>query len=131
MMQDSVCDLIVRLKTGHMARKTSVKMQASKLRGAILDVLAREGYIRSYTKETVRKGVEQFEVQLKYYEGQPVIQRIRAVSTPGRRVYRGVADLPRVHNGLGVLVVSTPKGVLSDVEARTQNVGGEVLLEVF
>jgi small subunit ribosomal protein S8 len=104
---------------------------ASRLRSNVLDVLKREGYIRDYAQHEVRPGIAEVEIQLKYYEGEPVIREISRVSTPGRRVYSKIRDLQRVYNGLGIAILSTPRGVLSDSEARDMNVGGEVLCQVF
>ena len=127
---DPVGDLLTRIRNGHRAKKDSVLSPASKLRVRVLDVLQREGYIRGYSEEQMgpAAGVR---IELKYFEGQPAIKHIARVSKPGRRVYSGSQDLPRVMNGLGITIVSTPSGVLSDAEAREQNVGGEVLAEVF
>lgn len=127
---DPLGDLLTRIRNGQRARKDSVLSPASKLRVRVLDVLQREGYIRGYSEEEMgpAKGVR---IELKYFEGQPAIKHVARVSKPGRRVYSGSSDLPRVMNGLGITIVSTPKGVLSDAEAREQNVGGEVLAEVF
>jgi small subunit ribosomal protein S8 len=129
-INDPVGDLLTRIRNGQRARKDSVLSPASKLRSRVLDVLQREGYIRGYSDETLNEhpGIR---IELKYFEGQPAIQHIARVSKPGRRVYSGSKELPRVRNGLGITIVSTPKGVLSDAEAREQNVGGEVLAEVF
>ena len=129
-MTDPLGDMLTRIRNGQQARKDSVLSPASKLRVRVLDVLQREGYIRGYQEETTgpEKGVR---IELKYFEGQPAIQHVTRVSKPGRRVYSGSQELPRVRNGLGITIVSTPKGVLSDAEAREQNVGGEVLAEVF
>jgi small subunit ribosomal protein S8 len=129
-MTDPLGDMLTRIRNGQQARKDSVLSPASKLRVRVLDVLQREGYIRGYQEETTgpEKGVR---IELKYFEGQPAIQHVSRVSKPGRRVYSGSQELPRVRNGLGITIVSTPKGVLSDAEAREQNVGGEVLAEVF
>jgi small subunit ribosomal protein S8 len=129
-INDPVGDLLTRIRNGQRARKDSVLTPASKLRARVLDVLQREGYIRGYSDETLNEhpGIR---IELKYFEGQPAIQHIARVSKPGRRVYSGSKELPRVRNGLGITIVSTPKGVLSDAEAREQNVGGEVLAEVF
>jgi small subunit ribosomal protein S8 len=104
---------------------------ASKMRARLLDVLTEEGYIRGYHLVEKPGAFPEFEVELKYFDGQPVIVEISRVSKPGRRVYSGATELPRVMNGLGITIVSTPRGVLSDAEAREQNVGGEVLAEVF
>ncbi|UVO49750.1 30S ribosomal protein S8 [Sphingomonas sp. SUN019] len=127
---DPVGDLLTRIRNGQRAKKDSVLSPASKLRIRVLDVLQREGYIRGYSDEEMgpAKGVR---IELKYFEGQPAIKHVARVSKPGRRVYSGSQDLPRVMNGLGITIVSTPRGVLSDAEAREQNVGGEVLAEVF
>lgn len=127
---DPLGDLLTRIRNGQRARKDSVLSPASKLRVHVLDVLQREGYIRGYSEEDMgpAKGVR---IELKYFEGQPAIKHVARVSKPGRRIYSGSQDLPRVMNGLGITIVSTPKGVLSDAEAREQNVGGEVLAEVF
>ncbi|NTS65033.1 30S ribosomal protein S8 [Sphingomonas hominis] len=127
---DPLGDLLTRIRNGQRARKDSVLSPASKLRIRVLDVLQREGYIRGYSDEEMgpAKGVR---IELKYFEGQPAIKHVARVSKPGRRVYSGSQELPRVMNGLGITIVSTPRGVLSDAEAREQNVGGEVLAEVF
>ncbi len=127
---DPLGDLLTRIRNGQRAKKDSVLSPASKLRIRVLDVLQREGYIRGYSDEELGpiKGVR---IELKYFEGQPAIKHVARVSKPGRRIYSGSQDLPRVMNGLGITIVSTPKGVLSDAEAREQNVGGEVLAEVF
>lgn len=127
---DPLGDLLTRIRNGQRARKDSVLSPSSKLRTRVLDVLQREGYIRGYSDEQMgpAAGVR---IELKYFEGQPAIKHVARVSKPGRRVYSGSTGLPRVMNGLGITIVSTPRGVLSDAEAREQNVGGEVLAEVF
>ena len=129
-LTDPLGDLLTRIRNGQRAKKDSVLSPASKLRVRVLDVLQREGYIRGYSEEQMgpAAGVR---IELKYFEGQPAIKHIARVSKPGRRVYSGSQGLPRVMNGLGITIVSTPRGVLSDAEAREQNVGGEVLAEVF
>ena len=129
-MNDPLGDLLTRIRNGQQARKDSVVSPASKLRARVLEVLAREGYIRGYKEEALgaAKGLR---IELKYFEGQPAIRHVARVSKPGRRVYSGAKELPRVRNGLGITIISTPKGVLSDAEARDQNVGGEILAEVF
>ena len=127
---DPVGDLLTRIRNGQRARKDSVLTPASKLRVRVLDVLQREGYIRGYSEEQMGPAAG-LRIELKYFEGQPAIQHVSRVSKPGRRVYSGAQDLPVVRNGLGITIVSTPRGVLSDAEAREQNVGGEVLAEVF
>jgi len=129
-LTDPLGDMLTRIRNGQQARKDSVVSPASKLRVRVLDVLQREGYIRGYSEEELgpAKGLR---IELKYFEGEPAIRHLSRVSTPGRRVYSGSQDLARVRNGLGISIVSTPRGVLSDAEAREQNVGGEVLAEVF
>ena len=126
---DPLGDMLTRIRNAIMRSRTSVTTPASKLRGRVLDVLKSEGYIRGYS-ETEIDGFKAFEIELKYYEGQPVIRDIKRVSKPGRRVYSGVKTLPQVQNGLGIAILSTPKGVMSDALARENNVGGEVLCQV-
>ena len=129
-LTDPLGDLLTRIRNGQRARKDSVTSPASKLRARVLDVLQREGYIRGFSEDAT--GVHpQLRIELKYFEGQPAIKHVARVSKPGRRVYSGSKELPVVRNGLGITIVSTPKGVLSDAEARAANVGGEVLAEVF
>ena len=130
-MNDPIGDMLTRIRNGQMRGKSTVSSPASKLRGWVLDVLADEGYIRGYEKTTDEKGHPALEISLKYYEGTPVIRELKRVSKPGRRVYMGVNDIPQVRQGLGVSIVSTPKGVMSDANARSNNVGGEVLCTVF
>ena len=130
-MSDPLGDMLTRIRNGQRARKESILSPASKLRTRVLDVLEREGYIRGYNVEDLSQSHKEIRIELKYHEGDPVIREIARVSKPGRRVYSGVGDLPRVLNGLGISIVSTPKGVLSDAEAREKNVGGEVLCTVF
>lgn len=129
-MTDPLGDMLTRIRNGQQARKDSILTPASKLRANVLDVLQREGYIRGYSEEELA-GQKGLRIELKYFEGQPAIQHVARVSKPGRRVYSGSRELPRIRNGLGITIVSTPRGVLSDAEARDQNVGGEVLAEVF
>ena len=129
-MTDPLGDMLTRIRNGQQARKDSILTPASKLRANVLDVLQREGYIRGYSEEELA-GQKGLRIELKYFEGQPAIQHLVRVSKPGRRVYSGSRELPRIRNGLGITIVSTPRGVLSDAEARDQNVGGEVLAEVF
>lgn len=128
---DPIGDMLTRIRNGQQARKDSVLTPASKLRARVLDVLQREGYIRGYSDQADTGPQASLRIDLKYFEGQPAIQHVARVSKPGRRVYSGASELPRVRNGLGIVIVSTPKGVLSDAEAREQNVGGEVLCQVF
>ena len=127
---DPLGDLLTRIRNGQRAKKDSVLTPASKLRVRVLDVLQREGYIRGYSEEQMGPAAG-LRIELKYFEGQPAIKHVARVSKPGRRIYSGSNDLPRIMNGLGITIVSTPRGVLSDSEAREQNVGGEVLAEVF
>jgi small subunit ribosomal protein S8 len=129
-LSDPLGDLLTRIRNAQMRGRTTVTSPASKLRARVLDVLQSEGYIRGYT-EVEKDGFLEVEVELKYYEGQPVISQINRVSTPGRRVYSSVGDIPLVRNGLGISILSTSKGVMSDNSARTENVGGEVLCRVF
>tara|TARA_R110002110_G_scaffold97539_4_gene250474 strand:+ start:103 stop:495 length:393 start_codon:yes stop_codon:yes gene_type:complete len=130
-MTDPLADLLTRIRNGQRAGKTSVNSPASKLRANVCDVLQREGFIRGYSSVEIRKGITEMKIDLKYHDGSPVIQEINRVSTPGRRVYSKIKDLPRVYNGLGISILSTPKGVMSDAEARDHHVGGEVLCRVF
>ncbi|GGE05710.1 SSU ribosomal protein S8P [Gemmobacter megaterium] len=130
-MNDPLGDMLTRIRNAQMRGKSTVTSPASKLRAWVLDVLASEGYIRGYERGTDANGHPSLEISLKYFEGTPVIREIKRVSKPGRRVYAGSQELPSVRNGLGVAIVSTPKGVLSDANARAANVGGEVLCTVF
>ena len=129
-MTDPLGDMLTRIRNGQRAKKDSVLSPASKLRASVLEVLQREGYIRGYSEEDLGKH-KGLRIELKYFEGQPAIRHVARVSKPGRRVYSGSKELPIVRNGLGTTIVSTPRGVLSDAEAREHNVGGEVLAEVF
>ena len=130
-MTDPLSDMLTRIRNGQRAHKDTISTPASHLRANVLDVLKREGYIRDYIRREVRPGIAEVDIQLKYHEGEPVIREINRVSTPGRRVYSKIKDLQRVYNGLGIAILSTPRGVLSDTEARDMNVGGEVLCQVF
>ena len=131
MINDPLSDMIARIKNAATRKRSKVLTPASRLRQRVLDVLQDEGYIRGYSLVQNPGEFPQFEIELKYFEGQPAIKHVARVSKPGRRVYSGSQELPRVMNGLGITIVSTPRGVLSDAEAREQNVGGEVLAEVF
>ena len=131
MMTDPLGDLLARIRNAQQARKATVQSPASKIRANVLEVLQREGYIRGYSRGEVRPGVAELTIELKYVDGEPVIREITRVSKPGRRVYSRISDLPRVYNGLGISILSTPKGVMSDNEARAANLGGEVLCRVF
>ncbi|MBJ3764485.1 30S ribosomal protein S8 [Maribius pontilimi] len=130
-MNDPIGDMLTRIRNAQLRGKSTVITPASKLRGWVLDVLADEGYIRGYEATTGKDGHPAIEISLKYYEGAPVIKDLKRVSTPGRRVYAGVSDIPSVRQGLGISIVSTPKGVMTDAAARSANVGGEVLCTVF
>jgi len=130
-MTDPLGDMLTRIRNGQRARKTSVTAPASSFRACVLDVLKREGFIRGFSQYDVRPGIKEIKIELKYNDGEPVIREISRVSKPGRRVYSKIKDLPRVYNGLGVSILSTPRGVISDAEAREANVGGEVLCKVF
>lgn len=130
-MSDPLGDMLTRIRNGQRAKKSLIAVPASKMRSTVLDVLQREGYIRGYSWAEVRQGIAELTVELKYSEGEPVIREINRVSKPGRRVYSGIKKLPSVYNGLGIAILSTPRGVMSDSEARAANVGGEVLCRVF
>lgn len=130
-MNDPIGDMLTRIRNSQMRGKSTVETPASKLRARVLDVLADEGYIRGYEMISDKNGHPAIEISLKYYEGTPVIRELKRVSKPGRRVYLGVKDIPSVRQGLGVSIVSTPRGVMSDASARSANVGGEVLCTVF
>lgn len=130
-MSDPLGDMLTRIRNGQHARKSVVNTPASRLRSNVLDVLKREGFIRGYEQDDIRTGVSEIKIELKYFEGEPVIKEIKRVSRPGRRVYSKIKDLPRVYNGLGIAILSTPRGVMSDNEARAANVGGEVLCQIF
>jgi small subunit ribosomal protein S8 len=129
-LNDPLGDMITRIRNAQMRGRTTVASPASTLRARVLEVLQQEGYIRAY-QEVDRDGKKELEIQLKYYEGAPVISEITRVSKPGRRVYSSIRDLRLVRNGLGIAILSTPKGVMSDAAARAQNVGGEVLCKVY
>ena len=130
-MNDPIGDMLTRIRNAQMRHRSTVMTPASKLRAWVLDVLKDEGYIRGYEKVTGENGHPAIEISLKYYEGEPVIRELQRVSKPGRRVYLGVDNIPQVRQGLGVSIVSTSKGVMSDANARAAKVGGEVLCTVF
>jgi small subunit ribosomal protein S8 len=130
-MTDPLGDMLSRIRNGQRAHKAVIQSPASKIRANVLEVLQREGYIRGFSREEVRPGIAELKIELKYVDGEPVIREITRVSKPGRRVYSKIADLPRIYNGLGIAILSTPRGVMSDSEARAANVGGEVLCRVF
>ncbi len=129
-MNDPVGDLLTRIRNAQMRNKSKVSSPNSKLRESLLEVLKNEGYIRGYAV-VEKDGRSEIEIELKYFDGEPVIREIERVSKPGRRVYPSVKNMPRVNNGLGVTIVSTPKGVMADHDARDANVGGEILCTVF
>ena len=129
-MTDPLGDMLTRIRNAQLRKKEHVITPNSKLRAWVLDVLKSEGYIRSYEIEE-GEGASLIKVELKYFEGEPVIKELRRISTPGRRVYMGVEELPKVRQGLGVAIVSTSKGIMSDNNARQSRVGGEVLCTVF
>jgi small subunit ribosomal protein S8 len=129
-LTDPLGDMLTRIRNGQQAKKDSVLSPASTLRANVLEVLQREGFIRGYSEDDTGKH-KALRIELKYFEGEPAIKYVARVSKPGRRVYSGSRELYQVRGGLGITIVSTPKGVLSDNEARAQNVGGEVLAEVF
>lgn len=130
-MSDPLGDMLTRIRNAQRSRDSKVRAPASRLRSNVLDVLKREGYIRSFHQIEIRPGLSELEIELKYAEGEPAIREIKRVSTPGRRVYSKIKELPRYYNGLGISILSTPRGVMSDNEARVANVGGEVLCRVF
>lgn len=130
-MNDPIADMLTRIRNAQMRGKSTVSTPASKLRGRVLDVLADEGYIRGHEATTGTDGHPAIEISLKYFDGTPVIRELKRVSKPGRRVYMGVKDIPSVRQGLGVSIVSTSKGVMSDANARAANIGGEVLCTIF
>jgi len=128
---DSLSDMLARIKNAHQARKSFTSCFKSKLNINVLSVLKEEGYIRDYKDIEVRKGINSIQIDLKYYNGIPVIKKIKRVSKPGIRVYSKITDLSKPYGGLGISIISTPKGVMSDQQARKNNVGGEILCEVF
>jgi small subunit ribosomal protein S8 len=130
-MTDPLGDMLTRIRNALGRKKSKVSTPASKLRARVLDVMKSEGYIRDYAQVDFDNGKSEIEIELKYYEGAPVIREISRVSKPGRRVYVSVKSIPHVANGLGVSILSTPKGVMADHEAREQNVGGEILCRIF
>src|SRR6266545_1357190 len=130
-INDPLGDMLTRIRNAQMRRKDRVSTPGSRIRANVLDVLKEEGYIRGYTTTDFGNGRSEFEIELKYFDGLPVIRQIERVSRPGRRVYAAVDATPRVANGLGITIVSTPKGVMADHVARENNVGGEILCKVF
>ena len=130
-MSDPLGDMLTRIRNGQRAKKERIVSPASRFRGNVLSVLQKEGYIRGYNEREPNPGLREFEIELKYHNGEPVIKEIARISTPGRRVYSGISDLQKVYRGLGISILSTPRGVMSDHDARDANVGGEVLCRVF
>ena len=130
-INDPIGDLLARIRNGQMRGLAKIATPASKLRGRLLDVLKNEGFIRGYAEIEMKGKPRQFEIELKYHEGKPVIRELKRISTPGRRVYNAVSELKPHRGGLGISIVSTPQGVMSDTDARAKNVGGEVLCRVF
>src|SRR5437660_11833626 len=126
-MSDPLGDMLTRIRNGQRARQAVVASPASKIRANVLEVLKREGYIRGFSREEVRPGIAELKIELKYVDGEPVIREISRVSKPGRRIYSKIADLPKVYNGLGIAILSTPRGVMSDKEGRAAKIGGEGL----
>jgi small subunit ribosomal protein S8 len=131
MINDPLGDMLTRIRNAQMRRRPNVATPGSKLRARVLEVLKSEGFIRDYSATEFGNGRSEFQIELKYYDGQPVIRSIERVSKPGRRVYASVDAMPRVADGLGITILSTPQGVMADHEARERNVGGEVLCKVF
>ena len=130
-LNDPLGDMLTRIRNAQLRNKTKVSTPGSKLRANVLEVLRNEGYIRGYSTTELGNGRTEFDIELKYFDGSPVIREVSRVSKPGRRVYVSVGNLPRINNGLGIAILSTPKGVMADHEARDQNVGGEILCTVF
>src|ERR1700710_1572848 len=130
-VNDPLGDMLTRIRNAQMRKKGKVSTPGSRLRANVLDVLEQEGFIRGYSSTDLGNGRTEFDIELKYFDGQPVIKEIQRVSKPGRRVYSAVDQMPRVANGLGITIMSTPKGVMADHSARENNVGGEVLCKVF
>ena len=130
-MSDTLGDMLTRIRNGQTTNKKIVDAPASRFRKNVLEVLKREGFIRNFEEKQMRPGINFFEIELKYYNGKPVISEIKRVSKPGRRVYSSIKNLQKSYNGLGISILSTPRGVMSDNEAREANVGGEVLCTIY
>ena len=130
-MSDTLGDMLTRIRNGQTTNKKVVDAPASRFRKNVLEVLKREGFIRNFEEKEMRPGINFFEIELKYYNGKPVISEIKRVSKPGRRVYSSIKNLQKTYNGLGISILSTPRGVMSDNEARAAHVGGEILCQVF
>ena len=131
LLSDPLGDMLARIRNAGLRQMQFATSPSSSFRKAVLDVLKKEGYILGYTESEVKAGISELKIELKYHEGRPVIQQMKRVSKPGRRVYSKIQELPTIFNGLGISIISTPKGVMSDQEARKQNVGGEVLCSVY
>lgn len=130
-LSDPIADLLSRVRNAHSAGHHRVEAPYSKLKEGILNVLLNEGYIKSFDVTEVRTNIKNLNIHLKYFDGMPVIREIQRISKPGRRIYKGVEDIPRIYNGLGIAIMSTSKGIVSDKDARQANLGGEVLCRVF
>jgi len=130
-MSDTLGDMLTRIRNGQSTQKRKIDAPASRFRKNVLEVLKREGYIRNFSEIEKKPGINFFEIELKYYEGKPVISEIKRISKPGRRVYSSIKSLQKTYNGLGISILSTPRGVMSDNEARAANVGGEILCTVY
>ena len=130
-MSDTLGDMLTRIRNGQTTNKKVVDAPASRFRKNVLEVLKREGFIRNFEEKEMKPGINFFEIELKYYNGKPVISEIKRVSKPGRRVYSRALSIPKIQNGLGLAILSTSKGVMSDVEARKNNLGGEIICRVF
>lgn len=130
-INDPIGDMLTRIRNGQRVGKKSVESPSSSMRKSVLEVLQKEGYIRNYRSEEIRKGIEKIIIELKYNEGQPVIESVERVSKPGRRTYGPVKKLTTYRSGLGISILSTSKGIMSDIDARAQGVGGEIICQVF
>lgn len=131
MTTDPIADMLATIRNGQLVRLAQVSTPSSKLKAGILEVLKEEGYITDFSETEVRPGIKRITIDLKYFEGRPVIRTIKRVSTPGLRRYSAIEKLPRVHNGLGLSILSTSKGIFADYKAKEANVGGEILCNVF
>jgi len=130
-INDPIADMLTTIRNGQLVRLATVRCPSSNMRKGVLDVLKKEGFLKDYSEEEVKKGIKNLSIQLKYHEGEAVIKNIKKISTPGRRIYAAIDDLPKVHNGLGISIISTSKGIMADHEARAANVGGEIICNVF
>lgn len=130
-MSDPIADMLTRARNAQKAKKATFACAYSKMKASILDVMKEEGYIKGYTVKDIRKGIKEIVVELKYFAQEPVIKQIKRISKPGRRVYSDVSSIPRYYSGLGVTILSTPKGIMSDAAAREAHVGGEIICSIF